>query len=216
MIHCDDEQMLERIHELFFKEEKGEIRYTMMKLVPIPPDSFNDEGKPLYGFFTPMGYWGTRSDFQIKNIKRNKDELIFEYWTANGSNLYWIEELIYTISEMLDESPDSSKPMIYIKHLYDICQVLFAGYMFWKPGMDMKYEYSTEDNPNQKVIYEYEVLSEEREKELEVLEFHIEDYLEEEPYDDDFDYRFQRYGWDIFNSDHENYLIKKYGYGKHL
>jgi len=52
-----------------------------MKLIPIPAEDYDSEGNPLIGFFTPMGYWGTRSDFVHLEIKIEKDELIFEYWT---------------------------------------------------------------------------------------------------------------------------------------
>jgi hypothetical protein len=144
-----------------------------------------------------MGYWGTRSDFQIRNIKRNRDELIFEYWTANGSNRYWIEELICTILEMLEEFSPETKPKVFIKHLFDVCQVMTAGYMYWEPGIEMKYEYSTEDNLNEKVENEFKAIEEERRRELEVFEFQLEDHLEEEPMENDFEYRYQRYGWNM-------------------
>jgi hypothetical protein len=196
-IHCDNEGLLKKIHGLFYQDKEGEIEYTMMKLIPIPPDKYDENGTPLYGFFTAMGYWGTRSNFCNTKIKWYKDEFIFEYWTANGPNHYWIEELIYAIIDVLNEYKDNNKPKIFIKHLFDVCQVMTAGYMYWEPGLDMKYEYSTEENLNQKIIHEYKVIAEERERELKVFEFHIEDYLEEEPYEDDFEDRFQRYGWNM-------------------
>jgi hypothetical protein len=99
--------------------------------------------------------------------------------------------------DMLNELSGGTKPQIYVKHLYDICQVQVAGYMYWEPGMDIRYEYSTEDKLNEKVISEYKVVAEERMREMEVFEFHLEDYLEEEPHEDEFDYRFQRYGWNL-------------------
>lgn len=160
-IHCDNEQILEKIHELFFQEEDGKIRYTMMKLVPIPPDKYDDEGNPLFGFFKPMGYWGTRSNFWWPKLKRRKDEFILEYYTANGPNDYWIHSLICSIMEMLDEFSGDTKPKIFIKHLFDVCQVQTAGYMYWEPGMKMKYDYSTEEDLNEKVIDEFKAIREE-------------------------------------------------------
>jgi len=196
-IHCDNEQLMNKVHVLFYQEEDGKIEYTMMKLVPIPPDKYDENGTPLYGFFTPMGYWGTRSDFSNTKVKWNKDEFIIEYWTANGPNDYWIHEMICSIMEMLEEFSGATTPKIFVKHLFDVCQDQIAGYMYWEPGMEMKYEYSSEENLNQKVIQEYTVIAEERQREMEVFEFHIEDYLEEEPYEDAFEYRFQRYGWEM-------------------
>ncbi len=196
-IYCDNEQILNRIHELFYQEEDGKTRYTMMKLVPIPPDSYDDEGNPLYGFFTPMGYWGTRSDFWWPEVNWRKNEFIFKYYTANGPNDYWIEALICLITEMINDSSGSTKPKIYIKHLFDVCQVYTAGYMYWEPGMEMKYEYSTEEDLSEKVINKIKTAAEECNREMEVLEFHIEDHLEYEPIENDFEYRFQRYGWDM-------------------
>jgi len=46
-IYCDNEQILEKIHDLFYQDEDGEIQYTMMKLVPIPADKHDDEGNAL-------------------------------------------------------------------------------------------------------------------------------------------------------------------------
>jgi len=117
---------------------------------------------------------------------------------------------------MLDEFTGSLKPKIYIKHLFDVCQVQTAGYMYWEPGMKVVYEISTEDDLNEKVIDEFKAVAKEHERDMEVFEFHIEDYLEEEPYEDDFEYRFQRYNWYTFYSDYMNYNIKKIGYGKYL
>jgi hypothetical protein len=184
-IHCDNEQILERIHELFYQEKDGKIHYTMMKLVPIPADNYDSEGNPLVGFFTPMGYWGTRSDFCLPKPDWKTNEFIFEYGTANGPNDYWIHELTCSIMDMLNELSGVTKPTIYIKHLFDVCQVLTAGYMYWEHGMEMKYEYSTDDIPNETVEYEFKAVEEEKRKEMEVFEFHLEDHLEEELYDDD-------------------------------
>lgn len=167
-IYCANEQLLERTYELFYQKEDGEIQYTMMKLVPIPPDDYDSKGNPLFGFFKPMGYWGTRSNFWSPKPTKRKNEF------SGGT-----------------------KPKIFIKHQFDICQVQTAGYMFWKPGLEMKYEYSTEEDQNEKIINEFKTIEEERQRELEIFEFHLEDYLEEEPYGDDFEYRFQRYGWDM-------------------
>lgn len=198
LIHCDNEQLLEKIHELFYLEEDGEIQYTMMKLVPIPPDSYDDVGRPLYGFFTPMGYWGTRSNFWRPKPYRTKNEFILEYSTANGPNKLWIHDLLSSIMEMLNIFSGDSKPQVFVKHLYDICQVQFAGYMYWEPGMEMKYEYSSEDDLNEIVINEFKEVAAEKELEMEVFEFHLEDHLEEEPIEDDFEYRYLRYGSDMF------------------
>jgi hypothetical protein len=203
LIHCDNEKILERIHELFYQEKDGEIRYTMMKLVPIPADEYDSEGNPLVGFFTPRGYWGTRSDFWKPKPTKRKNEFILEYNTANGPNHYWIEDLICSVMKMLDEFSGGTKPKIFIKHLFEVCQVMTAGLMHWEPGREMKYEYSTEENLNDKVIDEFKAIAEEREREMEVFDFHIEDHLEEEPIEDDFDYRYQRYGWDMFGTSNE-------------
>jgi len=193
-IHCDNEQILERIHELFYQEKDGKIRYTMMKLVPIPADNYDSEGNPLVGFFTPMGYWGTRSDFCHPKPDWKTNELIFEYGTANGPNDYWVHELICSIEDMLDEISGTTKPKVYTKHLFDVCQVLTAGYMYWEPGMQMKYDYSTEEDLNEKVENEFKAVAEEQRREMEVFEFNIEDYLEDEPIESEFEYRYQRYG----------------------
>jgi hypothetical protein len=190
--------MLEDIHKLFYQDVSGETRYTMMKLVPIPAEKYNSEGNPLVGFFTPMGYWGTRSDCCRPKADYKIKEFIFEYGTTNGPNDYWIHELICSIMEMLDEYSIETKPKIYIKHLFDVCQVMTAGFMYWEPDMEMNYEYSTEDNLNEKVINEFKEVEEEQRQELELFEFHLEDYLEEEPIEDDFEYRFQRYGRNMF------------------
>lgn len=196
-IHCDNEQLLEKIHGLFYLENDGKIRYTMMKLVPIPGDKYDSEGNPLVGFFTPMDYWGTRSDFWWPEPKLGTNEFILKYRTANGPNNYWIHALICSIMEMLDEFSGATKPKIFIKHLFDVCQVLTAGYMYWVPGMQMKYDYSTEEDLNEKVIDEFKAVEEEQEREMEVFEFHLEDHIDEEPMENDFEYRFQRYGWDM-------------------
>lgn len=196
-IYCDDKRMLEDIHKLFYRDVSGETRYTMMKLVPVPADKYDSEGNPLVGFFTPMGYWGAISDFCRPKADYKIKEFIFEYGTANGPNDYWIHELICSIMKMLDEFSTETKPTIYIKHLFDVCQVLTAGYMYWEPGMEMKYEYSTDEIPNETVDNEFKAMEEEKRKEKEVFEVHLEDYLEEEPYEDEFEFRFQRYGWDM-------------------
>jgi len=185
LIYCDNEQILEKIHNLFYQDEDGEIHYTMMKLVPIPADKYDDEGNALVSFFTPMGYWGTRSDFWWPKPSIGKNEFVLEYNTANGPNNYWIEELVCSIMEILDEFSGGTSPKIYVKHLFDVCQVMTAGYMYWEPGMEMKYKYSTEDNLNEKVENEFKAIEEERLRELEVLEFQLEDHLEEEPMEDD-------------------------------
>ena len=198
LIHCDNEQLLDKIHELFYLEEDGEIRYTMMKLVPIPPDTYDKEGNPAIGFFTPRGYWGTRSNFWWPKPERRKNEFILEYYTANGPNHYWIEELVSSILKMLEDFSGNTKPKLYVKHLFDVCQIMTDGFMYWEPGLEMNYEYSTEDNLNEKVINEFKEVEEEQRKELEVFEFHLEDYLWEEPIEDDFEYRFQRYGRNMF------------------
>ncbi|MEA3438442.1 MAG: hypothetical protein U9R43_18405 [Thermodesulfobacteriota bacterium] len=184
-IYCDNKHMLEDIHKLFYRDVSGETRYTMMKLVPIPADKYDSEGYPLVGFFTPIGYWGTRKDYDMLEVKHYEEKITFKYWTANGPNDYWIHELICSIMEMLDEFSIETKPTIYIKHLFDVCQVLTAGYMYWEPGMEMKYEYSTDDIPNETVEYEFKAVEEEKRIEMEVFEFHLEDYLEEEPIEDD-------------------------------
>jgi hypothetical protein len=67
--------------------------------------------------------------------------------------------------------------------------------------MDVTYEYSTEENLNEKVINEFRAVEEEHHRDMEVFYFQIEDSLESEPYEDDFEYRFQRYGWDMFYVD---------------
>jgi hypothetical protein len=197
LIHCDNEQILEKIHGLFYEGKDGEIRYTMMKLVPIPSDRNDSEDNPLYGFITPLAYWGTKSDFWCPEPNWQKNDFILKYYTANGPNKLWIEELVCCIMEMLDEFSGEKKPKIYVKHLFDVCQVMTAGYMYWEPGMEMKYEYSTEENLNEKVINEFKTVAKEQEREMEVFEFHIEDHLEYEPIEDDFEYRFQRYGWNM-------------------
>ena len=197
-IHCDDKQILERIHELFYKEKHGKIYYTMMKLIPIPAEQYDSEGNPIIGFFTPMGYWSTRSDFVNMKVKQHRDELLFEYWTANGPNSYWIYSLTDSIIEMIEGSSGNTKPKIFIKHLWDICQVMTAAYLYWEPGMDVKYEYDTEQNPNERVMDVYRAVEEEQNRDMEAFEFQIEDYLEYEQYEDDFEYRFQRYGWEMF------------------
>lgn len=179
--------MLGKIHELLYKTENGKIHYTMMKLIPIPAEEYDSEGNPLIGFFTPMGYWGTRSDFVHLEIKMEKDELIFEYWTANGPNDYWIYKLTDSIMNIMNETSDNTKPKIFIKHLWDVLQVMTAAYMYWEPGMDVTYEYSTEENLNEKVINEFRAVEEEHHREMEVFYFQIEEYLESEPYEDDFE-----------------------------
>ncbi len=197
LLHCDNRQILEKIHELFYQEKDGKIRYTMMKLVPIPADSYDSEVNPLVGFLTPMDYWGTRSDFWYPEVKWNKDEFILEYYTANGPNRYWISNVASAVMDLVDTYTGATKPIIFIKHLFDVCQVLTAGYMYWEPGMEMKYDYSTEEDLNEKVINEFKAVSLEQEREMEVFEFHLEEHLKEEPNKDDFEYRFQRYGWDM-------------------
>jgi hypothetical protein len=179
----------------------------MMKLVPIPADSYDSEGNPLVGFFTPMGYWGTRSDSCWPKVIWRMDEFILEYNTANGPSHYWMLALTSAVMDLVDTYTGATKPRIFIKHLFDVCQVQTAGYMYWEPGMEMKYEYSTEENLNQKIIDEFKAVEEEREREMEVFEFQLEDHLEEEPMEDDFEYRFQRYGWDMPYMDMKNNLI---------
>lgn len=185
LIHCDNEQLLDKIHELFYLEEDGEIRYTMMKLAPIPPDTYDKEGNPAIGFFTPRGYWGTRSNFWWPKSDRRKNEFILEYYTANGPNLYWIEDLICSIMEMLDEYSIETNQKLFIKHTFYVLQLFAAGYLYWEPGMAIEYDYSTEEGPNEKVINEFKVIEYEHEREMEVFELYIEDYLGEEPMRDD-------------------------------
>lgn len=197
-IQCDDNHMLEKIHELFYTVENGKMHYSMMRLIPIPAKKYDSEGNPLIGFFTPMGYWGTRSNFVNMKVKPMNDELVFEYWTANGPNNYWIYALIDSIIEMMKEYSGNTKPKIFIKHLWDVCQLMTAAYMYWEPGMDVFYEYDTEEKPNEKVMNECKAVEEEKIMEMELFEFQIEDYLEYEKFEDDFEYRFRRYGWDMF------------------
>lgn len=185
LIYCDNEQILEKIHDLFYQDKDGEILYTMMKLVPVPADKYDDEGNALIGFFTPMGYWGTRSDFWSPKPIRRKNEFVLEYNTANGPNKYWIETLISSIMVALDEFSEATKPKLFIKHLFDILQLQTAGFLYWEPGMTMEYDYSTEEKPNEKVISEFKSIEYEHEREMEVFEFCIEDYLDEEPMKDE-------------------------------
>ena len=159
-IHCDNKQLLEKIHNLFIQEVSGVTQYTMMKLIPIPAEKYDSDRNPLVGFFTPMGYWGTRSDFWWPEAEWRKDEFNFEYYTANGPNKYWIHDLLSAITNMVNEYSGETKPKIFVKHLYDICQVQFAGFLYWEPGMKMKYEYSTEDNLNEKVENEFKIFGE--------------------------------------------------------
>jgi len=123
------------------------------------------------------------------------------YWTANGPNDYWIYTLTDSIINIMNESSGNTKPKISIKHLWDVLQIMTAAYMYWEPGMDVTYEYSTEENLNEKVINEFRAVEEEHHRDMEVFYFQIEDSLESEPYEDDFEYRFQRYGWDMFYVD---------------
>ena len=185
LIYCDNEQILEKIHDLFYQDEDGEIQYTMMKLVPVPADKYDDEGNALFGFFTPMGYWGTRSDFWSPKPTRRKNEFVLEYNTANGPNNYWIHTLISSIMVELDEFSGATKPKLFIKHLFDVLQLQTVGYMYWEPGMAMEYDYSTEEEPNEKVISEFKSVEYEHEREMEVFEHHIDDYLNDEPMKDE-------------------------------
>lgn len=184
-IYCDNEQILKKIHNLFYQDEDGEIQYTMMKLVPKPADKYDDDGNVLVGFFTPMGYWGTRSDFWSPKPRIGKKEFILDYNTANGPNHYWIEALISSIMEMIDKFPGGVKPKLFVKHIYDVLQLFVVGYMYWEPGMSMEYDFSTEEEPNEMVISEFKSILYEHEREKEAFEFHIEDYLDEEPMKDE-------------------------------
>lgn len=185
LIYCDDEQLLEKIHDLFYQVKDGIIKYTMMKLVPIPADEYDDEGNALISFFTPMGYWGTRSDFYSTKLTMRNYEFVFEYDTANGPNNYWIETLISTIMVMLEEFSGATKPKLFIKHTFYVLQLFAAGFLYWEPGMAVQYDYSTEEEPNEKVEDEFKLIEFEHERDMVVFEFNIEDYLIEEPIKDE-------------------------------
>jgi len=83
--------------------------------------------------------------------------------------------------DMIDKYPGATKPILFVKHIYDVLQLFVVGYMYWEPGMVMHYDYSTEEEPNEKVISEFKTILYEQEREKEAFEFHIEDYLDEEP-----------------------------------
>lgn len=65
-------------------------------------------------------------------------------------------------------------------------KALNQQYVLWEKYVQpIEYDYSTEEKPNEKVISEFKSREYEQEREMEVFEHHIEDYLDEEPIKDE-------------------------------
>lgn len=200
-IHCDDIQIFEKIRELLFiRNEDGKIEYTMTKLIPIPEVSKSQTNNSLLALYRGISYWGTKWDFCWPELKTYRNEIILDYHTAWGPNDLWVHELCCQIYKMTENDKMDTPPQISVKHHFTIYESDCAGYLYWEPQMEFKYEWFTLDEYAKRFETEIMEIREEEIREQEVFEFNIEDYLPDEPIDEDdqFEIRFNKYCWDMF------------------
>jgi len=196
-IHCDDRQMMETIHRLLYERVNGKLEYTMNKLLPVPIDSSTLLGYRVQDPYKKLYSWGTRRDFCWPELRTDKDEITLKYHTKFGPNNLWVSELCSQIFVMNEKFTGNTGPKTFVKHHFTLCEVDQAGYLYWEPDMDPKYDWCSLDEYESRYEKEIQVLIEEDRRDMEVFEFHLEDLLVEEPYEDDFEIRFQRYGWEM-------------------
>jgi len=198
-IYCDNKQILDKIHELFYYQKYDSIPYFWEGFIPQSMLYYSYYGIPYAFFNTPLGYWGTRLNFNWTKIKHRKDKITVKYGTPNNPDHFWIFTLIVTIEDLINNFTGDTKPRILVKNSWDECKNWGDGYLHWETGKDLFYEYSDKENICEIIINEFRAVGEELYNEHEQ---YIEYYLEgDEPYIDEFEYRFQRYGWNMFYID---------------
>ncbi len=134
-VYCSDSTLLKKIQELAFsKDKRGELKFTMKKLLPLPEGFETKFGYQEFGHHWRDILWGVKQDGQEfhKNFKENTFDVHFT--TSNFPGNKWFETFCQISEKLYNDCEIIPKPELVVLYAYGIFDTEDQGFVCWEPG----------------------------------------------------------------------------------
>ena len=139
-VYCSDSFLLKKIQRLVFKEEAGELRFSMSQLLPMPSGFNGIPNYQIYGHHWRKLFWGVTDDnTEIFNVIQDNYFQV-SYATLNIPADKWFYSF-YKMAERLHRSCEIyPEPELVILYANGIFATKDQDFVHWEPGKEFKSE----------------------------------------------------------------------------
>lgn len=134
-VYCSDNKLMKQIQKLVFnKDEHGQLRFNMEKLLPINDEFMTKFGYQELGHHIRKVLWGVKHDGDEIQQKFSKNKFHIEYQTPWIVNYGWFQVFCEVVRELYEDLHAHPKPELIIFFAYGIFDTIdYKGFAYYEP-----------------------------------------------------------------------------------